>query len=70
MVVTAVWETLASYQGYLDSAGRDEDMEHMWPLLADVPGAVGPARLYEISICAQPSSSAHFIRRRASPANQ
>lgn len=56
VAVTALWETLASYQVYLDSAGREEDMERMLPLLADVPDAVGPAKLYEISACAQPAS--------------
>ncbi|KQV40796.1 MULTISPECIES: antibiotic biosynthesis monooxygenase [unclassified Rhizobium] len=55
VVVTALWETLANYQAYLDSAGREEDVVHMLPLLADVPDAVGPARLYEIGACAQPS---------------
>lgn len=55
VVVTALWETLESYQAYLDSAGREEDVVRMLPLLADVPDAVGPARLYEIGTCAQPS---------------
>lgn len=54
VVVTALWETLASYQTYLDSAGREEDVVHMLPLLDDVPEAVGPARLYEVGTRAQP----------------
>lgn len=53
VLVTALWESLASYQTYLDSAGREEDVMHMQPLLSDAPGAVGPAKLYEIGTRAQ-----------------
>lgn len=54
VLITALWESLASYQAYLDSAGREEDVVHMRPLLSDAPGAVGPAKLYEIASCARP----------------
>ena len=55
VLVTALWESLASYQAYLDSAGREEDVAHMQPLLSSAPGAIGPAKLYEIGTRAQPS---------------
>jgi heme-degrading monooxygenase HmoA len=55
VVVTALWETLASYQTYLDSAGREEDVVHMLPLLSDSSSALDRAKLYEIGTCAHPS---------------
>lgn len=55
VLVTALWESLASYQAYLDSAGRAEDVVHMLPLLSDAPAALGAAKLYEIGISARPA---------------
>ena len=55
VLVTALWESLASYQTYLDSAGREEDVVHLQRLLLDAADAVGSAKLYENETCVQPS---------------
>jgi heme-degrading monooxygenase HmoA len=54
ILVTALWTSPASYQEWLDSDGREQDMVHMRPLLADTLDAVGGARLYEIGAYARP----------------
>lgn len=54
VLVTALWESLASYQTYLASAGREDDVAHMQPLLSSEPGQVTLAKLYTIETGAQP----------------
>lgn len=56
VLVTALWASRDSYQAWLDSEGRQEDMVDMRPLLADTQNAVGGARLYEIGSYARHGS--------------
>ena len=48
MVSTALWASRQAYQGWLDSAGRADDIALLRPLLAEGPDAIGPSEICEI----------------------